>query len=556
MLWPRRLVSLTALTSLTHVSVVSSSTQASSFQGQEVRNVAIIGAGAAGSSTAYYLKKYADEYDLAVNITLFEKADRIGGRTLTIDPFDINVPHESVELGASIFIKNNAILYNTTREFGLATTTCEEDGVDGILAFWDGEKVRFDIDSAHSEWRTTARLVWRYGYFALKNSQALMRKTMDKFLNLYEPPYFPFKSLTQSAYELGLLEEASSAGEEFLRKNKIPILLSQEFIQALTRVNYASNLAYIHGLETMVSTAAEGALSVVGGNWRIFDKMVQASGAAFLLNTSVCVVALHSTTDHPSVASRYTINTRPSGEDSLSIGEVQRVVFDDVVVATPYQFSKMRIGLGHLENRIDDDVPYITLHVTIFSSPLRLSAEYFKVAPHKVPTTVLTTLAEGESPLSGWQGAGQAGFYSISTLKMVINPKTGREEYLYKIFSPLKVTPKFLSELFGVKIPDTFVGEIHEDGQTVEPISWYYPHVFHSYPKPLPRVTFQDPVVAPGLYYTSGMESLISTMETNALMGKNVARLIIDDMLSAQKERNVLAEDLGETGDQQVLQDL
>jgi prenylcysteine oxidase / farnesylcysteine lyase len=32
------------------------------------------------------------------------------------------------------------------------------------------------------------------------------------------------------------------------------------------------------------------------------------------------------------------------------------------------------------------------------------------------------------------------------------------------------------------------------------------------------------------VYYTSGMELFISTMETNALMGKNVAKLIVDDM--------------------------
>lgn len=50
----------------------------------------------------------------------------------------------------------------------------------------------------------------------------------------------------------------------------------------------------------------------------------------------------------------------------------------------------------------------------------------------------------------------------------------------------------------------------------------------------LPRVTFQDPIVGPGLYYTSGMESFISTMETNALMGKNVAKLIVDDIVGVE----------------------
>ena len=37
--------------------------------------------------------------------------------------------------------------------------------------------------------------------------------------------------------------------------------------------------------------------------------------------------------------------------------------------------------------------------------------------------------------------------------------------------------------------------------------------------------------MAPGFYYTSGIESFISTMETSALMGMNVAQLIVDDHL-------------------------
>ena len=60
-------------------------------------------------------------------------------------------------------------------------------------------------------------------------------------------------------------------------------------------------------------------------------------------------------------------------------------------------------------------------------------------------------------------------------------------------------------------------------------ISWYYPHVWNSYPYELPRLTFEELELARGFYYTSGMESFISTMETSALMGMNVARLVVDD---------------------------
>ena len=67
------------------------------------------------------------------------------------------------------------------------------------------------------------------------------------------------------------------------------------------------------------------------------------------------------------------------------------------------------------------------------------------------------------------------------------------------------------------------------DIDTGDAISWYYPHVWNSYPYELPRVTFEELELSRGFYYTSGMESFISTMETSALMGMNVAQLIVDD---------------------------
>jgi prenylcysteine oxidase/farnesylcysteine lyase len=191
----------------------------------------------------------------------------------------------------------------------------------------------------------------------------------------------------------------------------------------------------------MVSTAPEGAMSVVGGNWRIFENMIQASNAALLRNTSVTSIELKAR-DQTSSTPKYILKTR-SSSDPAAVDYAQDIAFDDVVVATPYQFSKITTSDRILEDAIDE-IPYITLHVTIFASPFELSPAYFNVSPAKRPSTVLTTLADGESPSSGVQGAGKAGFYSISTLKMVENPRTGKLEYLYKIFSPEEMTPEFL----------------------------------------------------------------------------------------------------------------
>jgi prenylcysteine oxidase/farnesylcysteine lyase len=51
------------------------------------------------------------------------------------------------------------------------------------------------------------------------------------------------------------------------------------------------------------------------------------------------------------------------------------------------------------------------------------------------------------------------------------------------------------------------------------------------------------------------MESFISTMETNALMGKNVARLIVDRMLGAEPDHASFIENIGDDGGQRVLQE-
>lgn len=304
--------------------------------------------------------------------------------------------------------------------------------------------------------------------------------------------------------------------------------------------------------------APEGAMSVVGGNWRIFDKMVSKSGAAVAFNTSVTSIALDQNKDYASATPKYSLKTRVSTSEAAN-DESYPALFDHVVIATPYQFSDIKAADGLLQQPIDE-IPYIKLHVTIFASPFSFSPAFFNFSSGtRVPDSVLTTLADGDEPTSGVQGAGKAGFYSISTIGRAFNPKTGKLEYLYKIFSPEKVTADFLryvkdtqplagacrvsnltqshSSLLGVTIPKDFTRETttggEGDSRVVEPISWYYPHVFYSYPKAYPRVTFQDPIIRDGLYYTSGMDSFISTMETNALMGMNVARLIVDDISDA-----------------------
>jgi prenylcysteine oxidase/farnesylcysteine lyase len=205
-------------------------------------------------------------------------------------------------------------------------------------------------------------------------------------------------------------------------------------------VNYGQNLNVIHGLETMVCMAIEGAMQIDGGNWQIFDGMLKASNATTLLNTTVSGITKSK--------SRYSIKT--TSQDGSGAVYNNEEPFDTVVLAAPHQYSKIHFEKGLLK-RTPDEIPYVTLHVTLFTSTRTLDAVYFNLIPGaEVPSSILTTLPPDEVPETPEDGVGSPGFFSISTLRQVINPKTIEKEYLYKIFSPKKITSEFLSGILGV----------------------------------------------------------------------------------------------------------
>lgn len=281
--------------------------------------------------------------------------------------------------------------------------------------------------------------------------------------------------------------------------------------------------------------------------------MVRASRAAIKSNTQVSSITIAKGSDLSSP--RYAISTRdvsPTAPSSSS--EEYPITFDNVVLATPWQFSNIFTTKEVLSHKIDE-IPYTKLHVTLFASPFKLRAGFFGLEDgDKAPSNVYTTLGADEEAKVGADGVGRTGYYSISTLRTVINPVTLKREYVYKIFSAEALTQKFLTSLLGVEVPESFSptaadkkssGSADSAAVGVDAISWYHPHWFYSYPFELPRVTFQDPVVGNGVYYTGGIESFISTMETSALMGKNVARLIADDFAGIVRKGSQKSKDTG-----------
>ena len=194
-------------------------------------------------------------------ITIFERSDYIGGRSTTVAAYGNR--KEPVELGASIFVSVNRILVSAAKEFGLSTkklTEGQSDELPETLGVWDGKEFKFIQSQGSYSWWNIVKLLWQYGLAPIR-TQNLMKKTIGSFLKMYDEPHFPFRSLSEKAHDLGLTEVTSTTGDYFLQDNQISKSFATDIVQASTRVNYAQNLAQIHGLGTMVCMAIDGVRS-------------------------------------------------------------------------------------------------------------------------------------------------------------------------------------------------------------------------------------------------------------------------------------------------------
>ncbi|KAL8789085.1 MAG: hypothetical protein Q9213_001348 [Squamulea squamosa] len=500
---------------------------------QETLNVAVIGAGSAGASVAYYLNKSRQPCH-RLNITVYERNGYVGGRTTTVNAN--NDPDQPVELGGSIFVPVNHNLVNAVKKFDLPIKergrTCKGDAPE-VLGIWDGQEFVFTQSDASNQYWNIAKMLWKYGMSPIR-TQNLMKKTVGSFLNMYDAPYFPFKSIARTALDLDLLSATAATGHQFLEANGISEKFGHDIVQAATRVNYAQNLDQIHGLETMVCMAAEGGMSVAGGNWQIFDNMIKDSGATLLLNTSVTTVTKES--------GRYTVKaTSPTLDAAQDIFSTQST-YDTIILASPLQFSN--ITFSPLLSSPPPSVPYVSLHVTLFTSPYPMSPAAFNLdSSTNMPNTILTT-----TPSSDGSEAKEVPFNSISTLSTMKVPFTNvpsdspdnsiecgshDTEYLYKIFSPKPLERSYIESLLEQD-------RTGDEGSLInrKPIKWIHEKRWDSYPYLPARTIFEDIRLEEGenLWYTSGIESFISTMETSSLMGMNVARLIIDEWSEAATE--------------------
>lgn len=127
----------------------------------KIPRIAIIGAGAGGSSAAFWISKAKERFGVNVEVDVYEREAYIGGSTLnrfsdfglsslinpsftgstTVYPYD-NTSLPPLELGASIFVAANKNLWRASDEFNLTRREFEQGGQTGI---WDGQELLFSV---------------------------------------------------------------------------------------------------------------------------------------------------------------------------------------------------------------------------------------------------------------------------------------------------------------------------------------------------------------------------------------------------------------------------
>jgi prenylcysteine oxidase/farnesylcysteine lyase len=94
--------------------------------------------------------------------------------------------------------------------------------------------------------------------------------------------------------------------------------------------------------------------------------------------------------------------------------------FDTIVLAAPDQFANLDIHPA--PSIVPDEIPYVNLHVTLFTSPHYLSPTAFNLCQHdKVPPMLPTTLYTSEDLGADPSYKPKVGFNSISLLETRFN---------------------------------------------------------------------------------------------------------------------------------------
>ncbi|CAB5396339.1 unnamed protein product [Rhizophagus irregularis] len=318
-----------------------------------------------------------------------------------------------------------------------------EDSKTGI---WNGEEFVFE-QSSNPYW-DTLRILWKYG-LAPKKVQNLVKEIVGKFLEEYKFDE-PYTSIDSESERLQLNKELKFTAQYY-------------FSDGITRTG------------AFISLAPQGAKSIKGGNFQLFEKFVEFSGANLKLDTRVVKVTKLPSPDGINNV-KYVVKSKDGSSEE----------YHAIILAAPIQFTGIEFENMNLKIK---KIPYVTLHVTLVTG--HVNPAYFgRSKIEDIPEQIVTT------------NSGKCEFLSFAGKLRLPNGET-----INKLFSHQELSDEMLDRLYISR-------------------SWTFRKVWKSYPKLLPNQTFPPLEPDENFFYINSFEPFISTMETECVSSKNIIKLI------------------------------
>jgi len=422
--------------------------------------VAVVGAGIAGGSLAWFLRERLGEQS---RIDVYEASERVGGRLRSV-----SVGGTQFEAGGKHIHERNRCIGSFVDRFDLDRQAVGHDDA-GRIGVWDGD--RFVVTTATSKSVTLFRLLSRYG-LSPRRVRNRTRAVADRFDDIYEHTETAFATPTALLGSVGLAGLRSQSGHEYLTDNSVDPQFVDELIAGTTRTIYGQNPA-------LNAFACLTALTGMGGDTYTLDAS----------NATLChrlLTAAEATVHTATPVERVTVG--PDGTRLTAPSESRE--YDAVCLATPAESADIELS-GVSQPTGYDDREISELSVAYVAG--RLDPEAFgEQSPEDVPGVVVTSADS------------TAGFVHLRD----VSERAGQP--VYKLTTHGGVTPTLLDSLFAT-IEDT------------AEVSW----------RAFPRLDPESPIppfrLADGLYYVNAMESVVSTMETQAIAARSVANLVVRD---------------------------
>ncbi|KAI9596871.1 Prenylcysteine lyase-domain-containing protein [Syncephalis fuscata] len=493
--------------------------------------VAIIGAGIAGSSAAYYLnnpqllslQNGTSAGPIAVDI--YEKNNEPGGRVTSRlfyngDPEDNDgdsIPNQTgVDLGASLFVGANYNLMSLSTALGLERNShplvdLRMSSVDGL---WNGQTLAYAIDDGSiwdpKTWMKHPEIATRYGGIATLTERfyPAVAAFLKQFNTIYNH-HGQWSNVADVVEKLGMKDLALTTFYDHLTGQLgMPSLFVDELISALTRNNYGLDARSIHAVAGFISCIPiiDKVYDIKGGNQKLVKTLVDASKARIFLSTPVNQIERRrfGRCNNSEYSNAMSYSMRPEADPSRLAQSLKSCrpiwgvttqggayrEYDAIILAAPF----FQMDVATKANTFADlpDIGYKSLSVTLTTG--KLNPRYLKPSPAKMPTTLWVS----SSPL----------LLSQSAITYVDSPANGRT--LTKHFSDEQLSDSELARLF-----------VEFDSRTVHRQQWL------SYPLMIPASYDWNErgqtAIAAAAWYVNAMEPFVSTMETETISAKNIA---------------------------------